>query len=174
MDLLIFLQAANLNNYDSLVALLPLILGLILFFFVLMLIVYIYSSLAFMAISRKTGVGPAGIAWIPFVGKPLLSAKIAKMHWWPLLLLLVYILNPIAGLADSTVVAISAMIIVWTGTIIFMIYWIIWGWKVFEAVGRPGWWMILSIIPLLGFVLYLILLGVAAWGKPMNGRKGNF
>jgi hypothetical protein len=37
-------------------------------------------------------------------------------------------------------------------------------WKTFEAVGRPGWWAIFMIIPILNIV-YLVFLGIAAWGK---------
>ena len=118
-----------------------------------------------MGISRKTGIGPAGIAWIPFIGKPILASKIAGMHWWPILLPLVYVLNPIVSFTESIAVKFSVLAIVWIATIIFMIYWIIWGWKVFEATGRPGWWMILILVPFLGWFLYYIFLGVAAWGK---------
>ncbi len=44
-------------------------------------------------------------------------------------------------------------------------------WKTFEAVKKPGWWSLIvlgSIIPILGIlfvIAYLVLIGLAAWGK---------
>ena len=76
-------------------------------------------------------------------------SKIARMHWWPILLL-IGILIPFVGSIIS---------------IVFVIFGFIWGWKIFEAVGRPGWWVLWQIIPILGTIIFLILLGIAAWGK---------
>jgi hypothetical protein len=75
--------------------------------------------------------------------------QIAKMHWWPILLLVGFWI-PFVGAIGAIVLAVFA---------------IIWMWKTFEAVGRPGWWILLGLIPGLGGLIVLILLGVAAWGK---------
>jgi len=128
-------------------------LGVIMAFLILFLIigiaVYIYSALAFMAIAKKTRTEPAGIAWIPLVGPAIISSRIAQMHWWPILLLIGFLI-PFVGMLF---------------VLAYSIFSIIWMWKTFEAVNRPGWWAILVIIPLVGWIIFLILLGVAAWGN---------
>ncbi len=149
----IFLQAATLNSEDLigsgiLGGFAALIFAFLIFFIILAIALYIYTSLAFMAIARKTKTEPAGLAWIPAVGPAIIASKIAEMHWWPILLLIGFwipFLNIIL-------------------MIIFTVYFVIWMWKTFEAVGKPGWWAIFMIIPLLNIV-YLVLLGIAAWGK---------
>tara|TARA_Y100000310_G_C20267695_1_gene616527 strand:+ start:153 stop:635 length:483 start_codon:yes stop_codon:yes gene_type:complete len=114
--------------------------------FVLIVIgVYIYSSFAYMAIGRKAKYGSPALAWIPLVGKPLVALKVAGMAWWPLLFLIGYIIPAIGGLL----------------LLAFGVFNIIWNWKMMKAVGRPGWWAIFMLI----YPIYLILLGVAAWGN---------
>jgi hypothetical protein len=106
---------------------------------------YVYMSFAYMAIGKKTKQQTPGLAWIPYVGPGLISQRASKMHWWPLLLiigLIIPVLNGIAGL-------------------VYFVFFIIWNWKMMEALGRPGWWALLLLI----FPVYLILLGVAAWSK---------
>jgi hypothetical protein len=119
------------------------------------LIAYIFLSLAFMAIGRKAKVSSPGLAWIPFVGPAIITYKASKMHWWPWLLLIAFLipfLNIVAML-------------------IFGVYSIIWMWKTFEKIGKPGWWAIVGlggIIPILGILFSLaalVLLCIAAWGK---------
>lgn len=127
--------------------------GILFFLFVLILAVYIYVSLAFMQIARKTKVHPAGIAWIPWIGPRIITYKNSHMHWWPWLLLIalpIPVLGPIA-------------------MIIFYAFSIVWLWKTFEALNYPGWWAILCIIP----VVNLILIGIAAWSQqpPRTRRK---
>ncbi|MEK6889453.1 MAG: hypothetical protein AABW80_05095 [Nanoarchaeota archaeon] len=130
---------------------LPLVIAtLIASFFVLILLIgialYIYTSLAFMSIAKRTKCKYSpGIAWIPAVGPSLISSNIAKMHWWPILLLIGAFI-PFIGIIFS---------------LVLVVYSTIWMWKTFEALERPGWWAILSFIP----VLNLVLLGIAAWGK---------
>lgn len=106
---------------------------------------YIYTSFAFMKIAEKAKIKEKGIAWIPIVGKPLLASKIAKMPWWPILLL-IGIWIPFVG---------------WLCGIAFAVFFIIWQWKMFEAIKRPGWWAIFYIIN----IVWLVLIGIAAWGK---------
>jgi len=110
--------------------------------------IYIYTSFAFMKIAEKAKIKEKGIAWIPIVGKPLLASKIAKMHWWPILLLIG------AGIP----------FVGWICGIAFAVFFVIWMWKTFETLKKPGWWAIFYIIPVLNIV-WLIFIGIAAWGK---------
>src|SRR3989344_4492568 len=84
---MIFLQSASI---DPSLAAAFLALGVATVFFVILLIlgVYIYSSFAYMALARKAKYLSPGIAWIPIVGPALIVSKTAKMHWWPVLLLI--------------------------------------------------------------------------------------
>lgn len=123
---------------------------------------YVYLSLVFMNLSKKAKKGTPGLAWIPFIGPVIVSYQISGMHWWPWLLVIGFFI-PVVQIVAAP---------------LFGVFQYIWMWKTFEAVKRPGWWALiplvglLSFIPVLGqiiafvgFVAYLILLGVAAWGK---------
>lgn len=114
-------------------------------FFLLMVGVYIYSSLAFMAVARKAKQTSPGLAWIPGVGPTIIAFRAAKMHWWPWILLAGFII-PVVGFIAG---------------IVFIVFSVIWQWKMFEAVKRPGYWALLSLIPVVNFVL----IGIAAWSK---------
>jgi uncharacterized membrane protein YhaH (DUF805 family) len=46
-------------------------------------------------------------------------------------------------------------------SIAFAVFMVIWQWKMFEAIKKPGWWALLCLLPIVNLVLY----GVAAWGK---------
>ncbi len=124
------------------------ILAFLAVFVVVAIIIYIYSSLALMTIAKKTKTEPAWFAWIPILNSYLLS-RIAKMHWWPILLLIAFWI-PFLG---------------FIAIIIFWVFNLIWTYKMFEAVKKPGWWALLMLIPFFGWIIYLVLLGVAAWGK---------
>ena len=117
----------------------------IVFIIILSIVMYIYFSFAYMAIARKAKYPSPGIAWIPAVGPALITSKTAKMHWWPILLLI------------GTVIPFISFIF----GIAFAVFSIIWHWKTFETIGKPGWWAIMMIIP----VVNLIFLGIAAWSK---------
>lgn len=112
---------------------------------------YVYMSVVYMKIAKKGKYSTPGIAWIPFVGPALISASLAKMHWWPVLLLLAFpipILGSIAG-------------------IVFLVFMIIWTWRMFEGFGRPGWWAIFWLIN----IVELVLLGVVAWSDNKYNPK---
>lgn len=169
----------------------------VLLFFIIFLFgsiaLYVYISFAYMKLAKKTNKERAGIAWIPLIGPAIIASKIAKRHWWPILLFISgIILGFISSLisimsirSESSVVGfvVSFIInlIVITLIIAFYVFFLIWNWFTFEAVGRPGWWaltplsLILSIIPLIGLFLsligsiaFLVLLGIAAFG---NSKK---
>ena len=116
-----------------------------LFAFFAFVVMYIYMGFAFMAIGKKAKLETPGLAWIPFVGPMIIAYQASKMHWWPWLLyigIIIPVLNTLASLALSVV-------------------FIIWLWKTYEVINKPGWWALLMIIPIVG----LIFVGIAAWSK---------
>lgn len=129
------------------------IIGLILaamwLFVIIAIGLYIYTSFAFMAIAKKTKYPSPAMAWIPAIGPLIITWKASRMHWWPWLLLIGYFI-PVLGLITG---------------IIFLVYTIIWHWKMFELVGRPGWWAIAPVIPIIGGIAYLVFIGITAWSK---------
>ena len=131
-------------------ALLAMLLGMLIIGFVLSIGVYIYLGFAFMALGRKANVKTPELAWIPFgIGPLIIAYQTSKMHWWPWLLLIGLII-PYLNYIIS---------------IVFTVYAFIWLWKLFEKIGRPGWWVLFNLIPGIGNLVFLILAGVAAWAK---------
>jgi hypothetical protein len=173
-----FLQSAPLairgvNGLDSVSSLLgPLVglaIGVIILMLLVLIIIYIYLSLAFMSIGRKAGLSDnaSGLAWVPFFGPVLVSYLVSDMHWWTWILVITFFI-PFVDFVTG---------------LIFFIFMVIWGWKMFTSVGKPGWW---SLVPLIGWIfvivfliakipalgliidlicviLYLVFIGVAAW-----------
>jgi len=118
------------------------------YFFVMLMVnilVYVFSSLAFMAIGKKANLNSPGLAWIPGLGPILIPFLASKMHRWPWLLLIGGLI-PLIGIIPM---------------IVFSVYTIIWHWKMFEAINKPGWWAILLFVPLVN----IIIICMAAWGK---------
>ena len=135
----------NPNGGELLGPFLAIVAAFLILFIVILIALYIYVSLVFMAIAKKTKYSSPGVAWISVVGPLLIASSAAKMHWWPVLLLIgtgIPIIGFILGVA-------------------FAVFYIMWMWKTFEKLGRPGWWAIL----LLMSIVNLILLGIAAWSK---------
>ncbi len=108
------------------------------------IISYIYLAITMMITAKRLKTKDAWMAWVPVLNL-VLMARMAKMHWWPVLLLLVSFI-PILGQLAS---------------IAFLIYTIIWQWKICEARKRPGWWALLIFIPFWQFIMW----GILAWGK---------
>jgi hypothetical protein len=121
------------------------LLGMGMAFFILSIALYIYISLAFMAIGKKAKYSTPGIAWIPGIGPLIITAKTAKMHWWPILLILIAWVPVLGQLAYLTLLVFS----------------IIWLWKTFEVINVEAWWAILYLLP----IVNLVIIGIAAWGK---------
>lgn len=115
------------------------------------IVLWVYTSYAFMVIGKKAGYSMPALAWIPAVGPLIIASQVAKMHWWPILILIlmwVPIINFIAGA-------------------VLLVYFVIWMWKVAEARHNPGWWGLLAslgnIIPVIGTIIALVFLGMIAW-----------
>lgn len=122
--------------------------GFFVLFFVLMVALYVYISFAYMSLGKKAKDPMYGLAWIPTVGPLLIANRASGMHWWPLLLLIVPLIPFVQILSFIT------------GPVL-LVFSIIWNWKLFEKIGKPGWWAILLIVPLVN----LVIIGIAAWSK---------
>ena len=153
MSLFLFLETATelsrenmILGYPGLGALIMTFLAVGLIGFVLL---WVYTSFAFVAIAKKANYPKPNLAWIPYVGPLIVTSQIAEMHWWPILLLLLWGI-PFVNFFSS---------------IALIVFAIIWLWKTFEVIGKPNWWAILLLIPLVN----LIILGIAAWSKPEVG-----
>jgi len=137
------------SKISSFAWIIPIIIGFLAVFAIIAIGVYVYTALAYMSLAKKLNVKDPWMAWIPIANLYLLS-KMAGMDWWPILLLI--------GTAIPFINFICS--------IILTVFTFIWIWKILEKVGRPGWWVLLNLIPLAGGIAFLVLLGVAAWGKP--------
>ena len=119
---------------------------------------YLYGSFVLMGIAKRTGVGPLWLAWIPFVQLVILS-KVAKMHWWPILLLpIVYLGDYLIKLANLTIAATAVFGVISLVALVFILTW--WE-KTFKALGMSQWWVLALFVPILNFVA----MGLAAWGR---------
>ena len=161
--------------------------GIMSVFVLIFLAIYVYFSLAYSKIGHKAGVGSPGVAWMPMWGVLAIIFESAKMKWWPFLAVVwttsVGYMLMFFGLTNPGLL-ILASIVIFGGILLFGIMTIIWHWKTYEAVGRPGWWILISVIglivsflimlvsPVIGLILYLlailshfVLIGIAAWGN---------
>ena len=100
--------------------------GFILFFWIFLLALYVYSALAVQTIAQKTNTENPWLAWIPIVNIILLLNIAKKPVWWIILCLI-----PIVNI------------------IIFIIVWM----AVAEARNKPSWWGILLIVPVVGLIV---------------------
>jgi len=134
--------------------LMAIILPFIILFMIIGFAMYIYTALAYMKIANKIGTPNGWLAWIP-IANFFLIAKMARSHWWPILLFLTYFLAFIPVLVFIPLIAMF----------IFIIFLIIWHWKIFESVGMGGWWSLMILIPFIGTIIFAVGLGIAAWGN---------
>jgi hypothetical protein len=121
-------------------------------FFVLFMIIgilfYVYFALALMTIAKKRKEEPAWLAWIPYANIALVL-KMGGFHWaWVFLLLAAWI--PILG---------------WLAGIALMVLCFISFWRIAEKRDFPGWTVLLVLIPFVGGIWGLVLLGILAWKK---------
>jgi len=147
---------------------------------------YIYTAMAWMRIAKKTNTEPAWLAWIPIANIVLIS-RVARMHWWPILLLIPGMIFSIFNTIYPETVVFLILYVV--SVLLYGVFHAIWMWKTFERVGRPGWWAIITfafaalstpflameipgltmllgiILAVIGTALSLVFLGFAAWGN---------
>jgi hypothetical protein len=146
------MQLSDFSSFDttgaSAAAIMAMLAGMMILLIVVGIAMYIYMGLTLMSVAKKLKVEPAWLAWVP-IGNVYLMTKMAKMPWWPMLLL-IGALIPYLG--------IIAMVA-------FMVFAFIWMWKICEARSRPGWWVLLSLIPLVGGIWSIVMWGILAWGK---------
>ncbi len=139
-------------NAMGLGAFMGLIAGMFVVFLIIAIALYVYSALALMNVAKRTKTENEWLAWIP-VGNLVLMANIAKMHWWPVLLLI------------GLLIPVLNFFLIWPIIIVLMVFIMIWMWKICEARGKPGWWAILTLIPFVGGIWGLIMWGILAWGE---------
>lgn len=108
---------------------------------IVILALYIYAALALMAIAKKTNTPKAWFAFIPIANIYLMTQIIGISGWWTAAVVLAFV--PILG----SLVIIAGTIYLW--------------WKIAEKLGKPGWWGILMLIP----IVNLVLMGIMAWGE---------
>ncbi len=121
--------------------------GILLIALVIGLAVYLYVAFALMTLAKKMKIERPWLAFIPVANLYLMS-KMAKMHWWPVILTVGTLFSEISEFF----------------TFALTIFAVIWMWKIFEEFKKPGWWAILMPIPFLS-IIYWVLLGMTAWGK---------
>jgi hypothetical protein len=165
---------------------------------VIIFALYIYLSLAYSKIGSKTKLNSPGIAWAP-MGSLAVIFESSKLHWWPFLMLTIgYILGYIIivfylVISSSTIIYYLGIGILIATTLIFAIMSIIWHWKTYEAIEKPGWWILVPVISgivgfvatyigtkeigssiistiglimiILGGIAHLIFIGIAAWSE---------
>jgi len=150
------LQAGDISGIGTFFAW---ILAFVMILVVILIIFYIYSSLTLMIVAKRTKTKNAWFAWIPFLSFYLMS-KIAKKHWWPVLLLIIPIL--FSFLTANSIISVIDTI----ALIVFTVFSTIWMWKICEIRNRPGWWAIIVLIPIIGFpIWWFIMWGILAWSK---------
>tara|TARA_Y100000310_G_scaffold79304_3_gene76018 strand:- start:10567 stop:11055 length:489 start_codon:yes stop_codon:yes gene_type:complete len=130
-------QAANFLGGGILAALIAL--GIITAL-LLLIALYIYSSYTWMTIAKKLKYKKAWLAWIPIINI-IMMLQLGGFHWaWFFLILI-----PILGW-----VALAVLVIIST-------------WRIFEKRKYPGWFSLSMIIPEIGGILYLIIIGFVAF-----------
>ncbi len=147
-------------------SLLGLMAGMLIGLIFVFIIFYVYSALALMTIAKRTNTAFAWLAWIPYANIYLIS-KIAQKHWWPVLLLLPSITF---GFLPENIIFNTINTI---ATLVFVVYVFIWWWKICQRRGKPGWWVLIGIIPIIGWIWMLVLIGILAWGKDSNPSTSN-
>lgn len=108
---------------------------------------YVYHALAWQTIAKKQKHKYPWLAWIPFANLALIF-ELGGFHWAWIFLAII----PVLG---------------WIAVFVLMI---IACWRIFEKRKYPGWFGLAPIIPKIGGILYLIVIGFVAW-KDQPKRK---
>jgi len=161
---------------------------------VVIIALYVFVSFAYMSIAKKLDkTKPIGVSWIPGFGPLIVSWHASEMSWssWLLLpvLYILYMLIISLGLFLPSIGLIILIVLTGITGLVFLGFFSAWSWKMFRALDRSGWWGLVHLIPVigvgviyfsflvgiiivvLGVVLTLVFLGIAAWGE--NNTKIN-
>jgi len=112
----------------------------ILFILIIIGFIYVYSSWAWMTIAKKLKYKKAWLAWIPIANGAMIL-QLGGFHWaWIFLIFL-----PILGWIPLFVLIIIAT------------------WRIFEKRKYPGWFSLSMVIPKLGGLVYLVIIGFVSW-----------
>ena len=120
----------------------------IFFALIVLLAFYIYTSLAWFTIAKKLKYKKAWLAWIP-IANAAMMLQLGGFNWAWIFLILI----PIFGWIALFVLAIIAT------------------WRIFEKRKYPGWFSLSMVIPKVGWILYLIAIGFAAWYNQKSSSK---
>ena len=112
-----------------------------------LLALYVYTSLAWYTTAKKLKYTNAWLAWIPII-RIALVLQLGGFHWAWIFLLLI----PVLGWIALFVILIIAK------------------WRIFEKRKYPGWFSLAVIVPRIGGILYLIAIGFLAWGKGIKKK----
>ncbi|MFH1425550.1 MAG: hypothetical protein ABIG28_02350 [archaeon] len=106
-----------------------------------LLAIYAYFAIAWSTIARKLNYKYPWLSWIPFANGSMIL-ELGGFHWAWIFLIMV----PVLGW-----IALAVLMIIAT-------------WRIFEKRKYPGWFSLSIIIPKVGGILYLVILGFVAWG----------
>jgi len=111
------------------------------------IVFYVYFAIAWQKIARDQKYKKHWLAWIPFANVSMIL-QMGGFSWAWIFLILV----PFAGWVAIGVLSIISQ------------------WRIFEKAKYPGWFSLSSIIPKVGFILYVIVIGFVAWSKRVNQK----
>jgi len=151
-----FLQTAPAFNPG--IILIGLILAII--YMLIPLGIYLYFSFAYRAIAKKTNHSHPNIGWIPIIGPCLITSRTAKMHWWPVLLNIIpffstMVIFMIAKNSFTYNLRLIVGLLVLIPFTIFLIFFLIWNYKTFRFLNKPGWQSLIGLIIVYLGVLFL-------------------
>jgi len=120
--------------------------GIMIFYTIFMLAMYIYLAIVLMKIAKKTNTPNNWFAWIPFLNLYLM-VKIAKKPGWWFILMLIPFVNIIIG------------IIIWMA--------------IAKRLGHPEWLGILVIVPIANIIIPGYLAFAKKGDAPVINEEGN-
>lgn len=157
--------------------------GLMIFWLVMMVGSYVFSSLIFMSIAKKLGQKSPGIAWIPGFGPVIVIFKASGMKAWPWFLLIVPVIVSIIALISVVVGIVSGSVgglvvmgllmmvlsfVAWLSMIAFGVFNMIWLVKMLLRFGKStAWILVFFLVPLASTIMLIML----AWGKSQPTEK---
>jgi hypothetical protein len=141
--------------YEGIYSLLVAIMGLGILAVVVGLSFYIWLALCLQLIAKKTSTPFGWLAWIPFANL-FLMVNMARENWTWALVLSIFIIGN-ASYASTQLGTILGPTFSIASVVTLIIIWV----KICRACNRPGWWVVLLLIPIVNWVI----LGVLAFSK---------